>query len=73
MEDRKKEEIDFHNQREIDRKRLSDDEYEKKYSNKRFYKIQRKSTKYFHYIQVPQHRLLYHLALILLQFLGMPY
>lgn len=49
MENRKKEEIDFHNKREIDRKNLSDDEYEKKYSNKRFYKIQRKSTKYFHY------------------------
>ena len=32
MEDRKKEEIDFHNQRELDRKQLSDDEYEKKYS-----------------------------------------
>ena len=37
MEARKLEEIEFHNQREMDRHNLSDEEYEKKYSNKKFY------------------------------------
>ena len=48
MELRKQEEIKFHNQREIDRHNLTEDAYEKKYSNKKFYSVQRRSTAYMH-------------------------
>lgn len=48
METRKQEEVAFHNQREVDRHNLSPEEYEKKYSNKKFYSVQRRSTKFFH-------------------------
>lgn len=43
---RKKLEAEFHNQREADRLSLSGDEYEKKYSNKRFYAVAGASVRY---------------------------
>ncbi|PIT99557.1 MAG: hypothetical protein COT74_11195 [Bdellovibrionales bacterium CG10_big_fil_rev_8_21_14_0_10_45_34] len=43
---RKKEEANFHNQREADRKNMSEEEYLAKYSNKRFYSIVKKSVDY---------------------------
>lgn len=48
MESRKEEEIAFHNQREVDRRSLTEKAYEQKYSNKKFYSVQRRSTAYFH-------------------------
>lgn len=48
MESRKQEEVAFHNQRELDRHALTEADYEKKYSNKKFYSVQRRSTAYFH-------------------------
>ena len=47
-EQRKKEEIEFHNLRELDRLELTDEEYQNKYSNKKFYNVQRRSTTYYH-------------------------
>lgn len=41
LEDRKREEIEFHNQRERDRRELDDEEFYKKYPNKSFYAINR--------------------------------
>jgi len=52
LEKRKLEEIEFHNKREEDRKRLSDDEFEKKYSNKRVYKVSDLSFKYLEKILI---------------------
>lgn len=46
IEDRKKEEIEFHNAREIDRVSMSDDEFLKKYPNKNFYAIDRANKQY---------------------------
>ena len=46
MEKRKIEEIEFHNKREVDRNSLSDVEFEKKYSNKKVYKISDSSFVY---------------------------
>ena len=46
MEQRKIDEIEFHNQREQDRLKLSEEEFEKKYPNKRIYKISGISFKY---------------------------
>ena len=46
MEKRKMEEIEFHNKREVDRNSLSDAEFEKKYSNKKVYKISDSSFVY---------------------------
>lgn len=43
---RKQAEADFHDQREIDRGRLTPDEFERKYPNKRLYAITRASTDY---------------------------
>jgi len=40
---RKQKEIDFHNQRECDRLHLSHDAFERKYSNKKWYTVVRKS------------------------------
>ncbi|MDH5716634.1 MAG: class I SAM-dependent methyltransferase [Spirochaetia bacterium] len=48
MEERKKKEVEFHNKREIDRHKLSEEEFQKKYSNKKFYSITRKSSGYFY-------------------------
>ncbi len=48
MESRKLEELAFHNQREMDRHALTEEAYEKKYSNKKFYSVQRRSTAFFH-------------------------
>lgn len=45
-DNRKKEEMDFHNKREVDRNNLSNEEYSKKYSNKKFYSITESSKKY---------------------------
>lgn len=44
--DRKLLEAEFHNHREADRLSLSETDYEKKYSNKRFYKVGRASVDY---------------------------
>lgn len=44
--DRKLLEADFHNRRESDRLSLTTDEYEKKYSNKRFYAVAGASVRY---------------------------
>lgn len=46
--ERKQKEQDFHNKREADRKVMSDEEYERKYSNKRFYKIAKSSNDYLY-------------------------
>lgn len=46
MDERKQEEADFHNQREVDRQRLSTREFEKRYSNKKWYAVERKSNAY---------------------------
>lgn len=46
IELRKQEEIDFHNQREVDRKRLTSREFEAKYSNKKWYSIVESSRKF---------------------------
>jgi ubiquinone/menaquinone biosynthesis C-methylase UbiE len=43
---RKSEEAEFHNRRESDRLTMSEEEYNKRYSNKRFYAIVRKSVDY---------------------------
>lgn len=43
---RKAEEAEFHNRREADRLKLTEEEYNAKYSNKRFYAIVRKSVDY---------------------------
>ncbi len=44
--ERKSQEAEFHNRREVDRQNLSDDEFLKKYPNKRFYAIAKKSVEY---------------------------
>lgn len=46
LEQRKLEEIDFHNKREKDRENLSFEEFESKYSNKKIYRISDISFKY---------------------------
>lgn len=43
MEPRKQEEVHFHDERELDRSTLSATDFEKKYPNKRFYAITRRS------------------------------
>ncbi|MEX1027272.1 MAG: class I SAM-dependent methyltransferase [Candidatus Paceibacterota bacterium] len=43
---RKQEEIDFHNQREVDRQHMSHDEFEKRYSNKKWYAVVEKSRRF---------------------------
>jgi len=46
MDDRKQEEMDFHNTREIDRAQMSENEFLEKYSNKKFYVVTNKSRQY---------------------------
>lgn len=46
MTDRKQQESIFHDQRELDRHELSDEEYQRKYSNKKWYSVTRRSRKY---------------------------
>ena len=46
METRKEKEIAFHNQRELDRQVLSEEEFQKKYSNKKWYSVTRRSSEY---------------------------
>jgi len=46
IEERKRLEADFHNQREIDRGLLSEEAFESKYSNKKYYCITRRSRDY---------------------------
>jgi ubiquinone/menaquinone biosynthesis C-methylase UbiE len=48
LEDRKREEARFHNQRESDRHRLTPDEFLRKYPNKSFYAIDRASKRYMY-------------------------
>lgn len=48
IEDRKREEARFHDQRESDRHRLSPEEFLRKYPNKSFYAIDRASKQYLH-------------------------
>jgi ubiquinone/menaquinone biosynthesis C-methylase UbiE len=52
MEKRKLEEIEFHNKREIDRNTLTEDEYQRKYSNKKVYQISESSFKYLEEILI---------------------
>lgn len=47
MKDRKLEEKQFHNQRELDRNRLNQEDFLRKYSNKKWYAIKRKSEKFW--------------------------
>jgi ubiquinone/menaquinone biosynthesis C-methylase UbiE len=46
MDARKQEEADFHNQREVDRQILDARAFDKKYSNKKWYSVERKSNQY---------------------------
>lgn len=46
MLDRKEQEAQFHNQREQDRLQLDEKEFQKKYANKKFYSVARKSSDY---------------------------
>ncbi len=46
LDDRKQEEVDFHNQREIDRQAMGRKSFEQRYSNKRWYSVTRRSEDY---------------------------
>ena len=46
LEERKKQEVDFHNRREKDRTELDEQTFQKKYSNKKFYSVVRKSKEF---------------------------
>lgn len=46
LDDRKQEEVDFHNQRELHRQSLDRQSFEKKYANKKWYSVTRTSEAY---------------------------
>jgi ubiquinone/menaquinone biosynthesis C-methylase UbiE len=46
MDERKREEAEFHDRRERDRHELGTEEFERRYSNKKFYSVVRRSTAY---------------------------